>query len=258
MAAVVKMKTDSRDDVAKVAQAFWLPIRIVNLGQFDDAGRKELADEVLASVTDSKFAPETIGAASQLGDALAQKNHVEEAGIFFDRLAELAKQTDEPEIQKSARQFEGIARRMRLPGSFMALEGKKLNGDDFDWSSYRGKVVLVDFWATWCGPCIGELPNVLKNYEKYHEKGFDVVAISLDRSREKLDQFIEKNELPWVQLYDEEIQKNRGWNHPLAEYFGINAIPAAFLVDADGKVITSQARGEELTKQLEQLLGKVD
>ena len=103
-----------------------------------------------------------------------------------------------------------------------------------------------------------ELPNVTANYKNFHEQGFEVVGISLDRSREPLEKFIEKEELPWAQLYDEEIQKGTGWNHPLAQFYGISAIPAAILVDQDGKVISMKARGPELTKLLEKLLGKAE
>ena len=244
--------------MAKVAEQYWNPIRIVNVGSMDPDGRKELTDEILTSVGDSKFSPESVNAATELGDALASKGHIEEGGELFDRLARLAKHAADPEIRASAKQFEGTGRRIRLPGHPMALEGKLLNGDEFDWTSYRGKVVLVDFWATWCGPCVEEIPNVKKNYKKYHEKGFEVVAISLDRSREPLEKFIETKEIPWVQLYDEEIQKGRGWNHPMAEMFGISAIPAAFLIDQEGNVVSLQARGPELTKLLEKLLGKAD
>jgi thiol-disulfide isomerase/thioredoxin len=197
-------------------------------------------------------------AAQQLGDILSDSGNAEEAGDLYDRLAKLAADSEDPKFVPNGERFAAIARRLRLPGNFMSLEGKVLTGGDFDWSAYRGKVVLVDFWATWCGPCIGELPNVKENYKKYHDKGFDVVAISLDRSRDPLDKFIAKEEIPWTQLYDEEVQKGKGWNHPMAQHYGINAIPAAILVDKDGKVVSMRARGEELPKLLEKLLGKAE
>jgi len=256
MVAVNQLKTDERPEVVKVANQFWTPIRINHLGALSDADRKLFAEEILKSVVDSKFARETIGMATQLGTKLASKGHAEEAGILYDQLAKLASEAEDPKVQEAAKRFAGQGRRVRLPGQFMAIEGKQLNGEALDWSAYRGKVVLVDFWATWCGPCIAELPNVKANYEKFHDKGFEVVGISLDRSREPLDKFIENEEIPWSQLYDEEVQKDKGWNHPMAEYFGINAIPAAILVDKKGNVVSLNARGPELTKQLEKLLGE--
>lgn len=258
LAAAVQLRNDERAAVAKVVEKFWMPIRIFNVATMSETDRRELTSEVLTAALDSKFSRESMQHASQLGDVLADGGMTEQAGELYDRLSKAAEESDDPNLKDVAGRFAGIARRLRLPGSFMALEGKVLTGGDFDWSAYRGKVVLVDFWATWCGPCIGELPNVKDNYKKYHDKGFDVVAISLDRSRDPLEKFIEKEEIPWTQLYDEDIQKGRGWNHPMAQHYGINAIPAAILVDKEGKVISMRARGEELQKLLEQHLGKAE
>ena len=255
MVAVTNLRADKRPEVSKVANQFWTTIRILNVSTLDPAGRKKLTNEILTSVADSKFSQESSSLATLLAENLSSKGHVDEAGEVYDGLSKLAKDADDPEIRSSASQFEGIARRTRLPGHFLALEGKTLNGAELDWASYRGKVVLVDFWATWCGPCVQELPNVLKNYKKYHDKGFDVVGISLDRSSKPLERFIQKNEIPWTQLYDAEIQKGEGWNHPIARHFGISAIPATILVDQEGNVVSLQARGAELTVLLEKLLG---
>jgi len=258
MQTVVKLKADPRPEVAKVAGLFWNDVRIFNVSGMTDEERKELVNELVSAVSESKFSRDSLGAATRLGDMLASKEKTEEAGDLYDRLAKAAAESSDAKFQKNAERFEAIARRMRLPGQFMALEGKVLTGGELDWTSYRGKVVLVDFWATWCGPCVAELPNVKENYKKYHDKGFDVVGISLDQARDKLDRFIEKEEIPWTQMYDEVVQKGEGWNHPMARFYGINAIPAAILLDKDGKVVSMAARGEELPKLLEKLLGKAE
>ena len=256
MLAANKLRSDERREVVKAVEPFWITIQILNLGILTAEERQGLSSEILAAVTKSRFSQTALRDASQYGDTLASKGLTEEAGEFYDQLAKIADESDDPKIQSSAKRYEGLSRRARLPGHFMAIEGKLLTGDNLDWGAYRGKVVLVDFWATWCGPCVAELPNVKTNYDKFHEKGFDVVGISLDRSREPLDAFIEKQEIPWAQLYDEEVQNGKGWNHPMAEHFGINAIPAAILVDKEGKVVSLRARGPELTRLLENLLGK--
>jgi thiol-disulfide isomerase/thioredoxin len=146
----------------------------------------------------------------------------------------------------------GTLRRMDLIGNEIEIKGKTVDGKDFDWAAYsKGKVILVDFWATWCGPCIGEMPNVKKNYDKYHDKGFDIVGISLDTDRKKLEEFLEKEETKWTTLFEDGV----GWKHPVATYYGIQGIPTVILVDQKGKVVSLNARGPELGKLLEKLLG---
>ena len=127
-----------------------------------------------------------------------------------------------------------------------------LKGKPLSISNYKGKVVLVDFWATWCGPCVEELPNVLKTYEKYHDQGFEIIGISLDTDRKQLDAFLEKHKgMTWPQYFD-----GKGWQNKLAEKYGIEAIPTTFLLDGEGKIIEKDLRGPELEKAVAAALKK--
>ncbi|MBX3441710.1 MAG: TlpA family protein disulfide reductase [Planctomyces sp.] len=154
-------------------------------------------------------------------------------------------------------QFRATGRRLGLLGNVMEVKGKTLAGADFDLTQYKGKVVLVDFWATWCGPCLAELPHVKELYESYKGKGFDVVGISLDDSREVLDEFLKTEQIAWVTLFPEQ-EEQMGWNNPIARHYGVSGIPTAILIDQAGKVVSLEARGRELTAQLERLLGPAD
>jgi thiol-disulfide isomerase/thioredoxin len=93
----------------------------------------------------------------------------------------------------------------------------------------NGKVVLVDFWATWCGPCVAELPNVKKAYQDLHAKGFEIVGISLDRDKERLTKFLAENEMTWPQYFD-----GLQWQNKISTQYGINSIPSMWLVDKKG------------------------
>ena len=145
-------------------------------------------------------------------------------------------------VQQMVRKLEGMQRRLDLPGNEMTLKGTLLDGTKLDWKSYQGKVVLVDFWATWCGPCRQEIPNVLRLYRAYHEKGFEVVGISLDDRREQAESYIEQYDIPWPNIFSESENEQK-WENPMAVYYGITGIPMAILIDREGKVVSMLARG---------------
>jgi thiol-disulfide isomerase/thioredoxin len=117
---------------------------------------------------------------------------------------------------------------------FVSMDGKEV-----DLSKMNSKVVLIDFWATWCGPCVKEIPNVLKSYEKFHGKGFEIVGISLDQDKAKLESFIKDKGMTWVQYFD-----GKGWKNEISTRYGINSIPAMWLVNKKGIVVSTDARGK--------------
>ncbi len=113
----------------------------------------------------------------------------------------------------------------------------------FHFQSLKGKILLVDFWAAWCGPCRAENPNVVKAWQKYKDKGFDVLGISFDTNRDKWLKAVKDDRLTWTQVSD-----LKGWGNEAGKLYGINLIPANVLLDKDQKIIASGLRGEQLFK----------
>jgi peroxiredoxin len=119
------------------------------------------------------------------------------------------------------------------------------SGKSVSLSSLRGKYVLIDFWASWCGPCRAENPNVVKAFNAYKSKGFTILGVSLDQDKAKWLEAIKKDGLTWTHVSDLKY-----WNNAVAQQFGIQSIPANFLIDPNGVVIGKDLRGEELEKFL--------
>ena len=134
----------------------------------------------------------------------------------------------------------------------ITLSGLTLNGTPVSLDNFKGKVVLIDFWATWCGPCRAEIPNILVNYQKYHSEGFEVIAISVDQELSELASFVQEENPPWVVLADKHPQNSNS----MANKFGISGIPAFILVGRDGRVLDINCRGQKLGQRLAEVFGK--
>jgi thiol-disulfide isomerase/thioredoxin len=207
--------------------------------------REELIDEVGSMLASASAPPrDAIAAAKKIVSYFERTDPKRAIELYRRYGAILTKSTDAKAAAAGAR-MEGAARRLELVGKPLELSGTLFDGTKFDWAGYRGKVVLVDVWATWCGPCLRELPQVEKCYERYHVQGFEVVAISVDEDRAALDRFLKEKPLPWTVLHDGTFQTN-----PFARKYGLPGIPTMILVDREGKVMSIDAHPPGLEKLL--------
>jgi len=135
----------------------------------------------------------------------------------------------------------------------IAFQAKDLDGKALNLDQYKGKVLLLDFWATWCGPCVGEMPNVVAAYDKFKGQGFDIVGISFDRAdaRQTLIDFTQKNKMPWRQVYD-----GKFWKSEVGQLYGVQAIPFTVLVGRDGTIAAVNARGPALEPAIQAALAR--
>jgi len=159
-----------------------------------------------------------------------------------DILQSLDKQAEAKKVQSAL-----------APGAvFPDFNVKDLTAQPLSVAALKGKVVLIDFWATWCGPCRAELPNVIATYTKYHDKGFNIIGVSLDSDRDKLDSFLKQQDgMTWPQFFD-----GQGWSNELAVKYGVQAIPFTVLIGPDGKIIGTDLRGEALGEAVGKALAK--
>lgn len=136
-----------------------------------------------------------------------------------------------------------VAPEIDLPG---------VDGENISLSSLRGNVVLIDFWASWCGPCRHANPHIVSLYEKYKDKGFKVYSVSLDKSKDKWIKAIAADKLSW----DEHVSDLKFWGSDAAKVYGVNSIPATFLLDKEGKILAKNLKGPKLDKKLEEIFGE--
>ena len=140
---------------------------------------------------------------------------------------------------------------LAVGAKFPDFSEKDVDGKTLSVADHKGKVLLIDFWATWCPPCRAEIPNVVATYKKYHDRGFDIIGVSLDQDQGKLLSYIKEHEMAWPQFFD-----GQGWQNKLAVKYGIQSIPATYLLDGNGVIIASDVRGEALEQAVSTALVK--
>ncbi len=255
-----KYASDPDKKIAAAATFYNLEQQILNADQLEPAKLPPLLDEVKASLQNQQLDAKHLRIASATVHAINKLPDDKEAAQRLKEFGDLFAASNDPVLSRYGKSLAksetpGVSETDWV-GKPMEVAGTTSEGAKFDIAQYKGKVVLVDFWATWCGPCRALMPDLKEMHQKYHADGFEIVGVNLDGTLSDLSDFLDKEKLPWVNVVGEE--KDGQLQFPLAEKYSIQAIPTTFLVGRDGKIAAYDLHGDELTKQIEKLLADKD
>jgi peroxiredoxin len=236
------------------------PADVASLQRFNDLN-KAFYDRTKAFVTEHKGSPIALAALSRMDMSKeldlfkATRDELRRTMPKSEFFAGFRDQVDRMEQQQQAMaaqqaEMERLSNLIPVGSEAPDFSQQSPDGKTISLSSLRGKVVLVDFWASWCKPCRMENPNVKKVYDKYRGKGFEILGVSLDRDMNAWTNAIQQDGLPWLHVSDLQF-----WNNAVAQQYGVSSIPFTVLLDKEGKVIDKNLRGPALEAKLAELFG---
>jgi peroxiredoxin len=228
---VAESNKDNMELIAQLQQEFFRMDSIVKIKQkaFVEKNPKSIASAFLAVNYLSQTPDKTFEEVNKVYESLDKK--IQET-YYGKKIAEMANQLRSTSLGQKAPEF----------------TLNDVNDKPVALSSFKGKVTLVDFWASWCGPCRKENPAVVAAYNKFHEKGFEILGVSLDDNKSNWESAIKKDNLMWTQVSD-----LKGWDSKVAQLYGVQSIPTNFLLDKEGKIIAKDLRGEALEQKLSEI-----
>ena len=235
------LNSDPEGPVKALAQII-LTMGRAQAGQFDEALKR--FRELMQGIGQNEQEEFAASFADNLATAAITAGEFGIAREVYTAL--LSRFSDSPNLrQKVQRDLKRLDKIGKPAPSFTSED---INGKAVRLDAYRGKYVLIDFWATWCAPCIGELPRLQAAYRTYHDAGFAIIGVSLDESKTAVVDFARARNLPWPQLH------NASGSADLVEGFGVSSIPATYLIDPEGTVIRLDLRGKALDEALKRLI----
>jgi thiol-disulfide isomerase/thioredoxin len=247
------LKKAGHEKQSKTAQSYALQmsLRSALLSDKPDLLKKQIG-AVLEYLKEAPPQSADLGLAIMTGQIAETQGDNAYALDVYGKLSKVFSECKDERLAEFGKRLEGVVRRLSLPGHKMQLEGKLLSGEAFDFSKYQGKVVLIDFWVSWRQSCAAEVPKLKKIYEKYHDRGFEIVGFGCDYRREDVEKFVRENELPWATVYGDKGPS------PTFEYYGIMNFPMGILVGKDGNVKRLNIDAADLSDELEKLLGPAE
>jgi len=186
-----------------------------------------------------------------IGGSYLTLDRFDEAEKLYREVIKSGSTVDRRIVEAATAELSRIAvlRKLRVGAPAVEISGLSHQGKKIRLKDYRGKVVLLDFWAAWCNPCRMEMPNVIRVYSEFQKKGFEIIGISLDSDEAQFQTFIKDNKMSWPQIYE-----GKGWSSGIGQSYAVSSIPATYLIDKKGKIRFKNVRGEKLKQAVQQLV----